>query len=104
MSTSIVLPASEEDILFSFIANLHETQAFALLLGNEEKPLEELNTTMVMPSLEKLTIGNEVQYAIFQQSLLVHSNITYLNIQIAANVTFEFSIECIRKHGQNQEM
>jgi 4-amino-4-deoxy-L-arabinose transferase-like glycosyltransferase len=82
----------EEGVNYSFIAELQNAQAYALLPGGDQKPLAELNDTVVIPRIEKLTVENKTQYAISQHPLLIQSNMTYSNIRIPANTTLEFSI------------
>jgi hypothetical protein len=82
----------EEGVNYSFIAEFYNTQANGLLPNGTQKPLTELNDPVVIPRIEKLTIGNKTQYAIFQHPLVIQSNITYSNIQIPQNASLEFSI------------
>jgi hypothetical protein len=82
----------EEGVYYSFIAGLHNAQAYALLPDGSQKLLAELNNTVVMPRIEELTVNNETQYAMFQHPLVIQSNITYSNIQIPTNASLEFSI------------
>jgi hypothetical protein len=82
----------EEGVNYSFIAEFHNAQAYALLPNGNQMPIAEMNNTVVIPRLESLTVNNKTQYAIFQHPLLIQSNITYSNIQIPVNATLEFSI------------
>jgi hypothetical protein len=77
---------------YSFIAEFHNVQAYGLLPNGTQEPLADLNNTIVIPMIEKLTVDNIAQYAIFQHPLVIQSNITYSNIQIPTNATLEFSI------------
>jgi hypothetical protein len=82
----------EEGVNYSFIGEFYNAQANGLLPNGTQKPLTELNNTVVIPRIKKLTIGNETQYAIFQHPLVIQSNVTYSNIQIPNNASLEFSI------------
>jgi 4-amino-4-deoxy-L-arabinose transferase-like glycosyltransferase len=79
-------------VYFSFITRLQEAQAIGLLPNGTEKRLDEMNDSVVVPRLERLTIDDETEYAIRQHPLIVQSNITYSNIQIPSNATLEFNI------------
>lgn len=84
----------EEDVSFSFIARLSDARKYALLPDGEQKPLGELDDTVVavvMPRVERLTVNNETQFAIRQHPLMINSNITYSSVQIPSNATLEFS-------------
>jgi hypothetical protein len=79
-------------VFFSFLTRLHETEAYGLLPNGTERRLDEMKISVVVPTLQRVTIEDETEYAIRQHPLVAQSNITYSNIQVPSNATLEFNI------------
>lgn len=79
-------------VVFSFVAEFQEAQGYTILPNGTVRSLDEVNNSVVLPRIERLTIDDETQIAIRQHPLIILSNITYSNIQIPSNATLEFSI------------
>lgn len=79
-------------VVYDFMTRLGDAQAYGILSNGTERRLDELNDYVVIPRIERMTIGDETQYAIREHPLVACSNITYSNIGISSNATLEFSI------------